>query len=412
MKAQQFTHNADVRSTIKELRAWQAKHPAGAEVSDIIDADGNQYVDLVMEGGGVLGIGLLGYTYAMEQVGIRFRSIAGTSAGSIAALLFAAYDTAERPKSAALAVELAKQDLREFVDGDSDAHDFTDALLRGAGLFGLGLKFVQVLDNFREDLGLHPGDAFKQWIQTILEQRGVRTSADLEHRMAHRPRGLKSRDGNAQIGPARLALITAEITTETKVEFPEMAPLFWPNPQAVNPAEFVRASMSVPFFFHPYRVANLPQGIAAQKLWDEIASYNGPVPQQALFMDGGIVSNFPIDVFHEMERVPLAPTFGAKLGTDRRTPQHVENIRDLTAAVFNTARHALDYDFITRNPDYSHLVTCIDTAKHNWLNFSIKDADKVDLFRRGVDDAANFLMNFDWQNYKQIRADLMRAFNR
>ena len=40
--------------------------------SDIIDDDGHQYVDVVMEGGGVLGIALVGFTYVLEQVGIDF----------------------------------------------------------------------------------------------------------------------------------------------------------------------------------------------------------------------------------------------------------------------------------------------------------------------------------------------------
>ena len=56
-------------------------------VSDIIDDEGHQYVDLVMEGGGTLGIALLGYIYALESIGIRFLSIGGASAGSIMALI-------------------------------------------------------------------------------------------------------------------------------------------------------------------------------------------------------------------------------------------------------------------------------------------------------------------------------------
>jgi len=58
--------------------------------SDAIDEAGNQYVDIVMEGGGVLGVALIGYLYTLEEAGIRFGSIGGTSAGSIAAMLLAA----------------------------------------------------------------------------------------------------------------------------------------------------------------------------------------------------------------------------------------------------------------------------------------------------------------------------------
>ena len=57
----------------------------------------------------------------------------------------------------------------------------------------------------------------------------------------------------------RLAMVAADITTETKVEFPKMADLYWNNPGQVNPACYARASMSIPFFFHPYRVSECPQ---------------------------------------------------------------------------------------------------------------------------------------------------------
>ncbi|HEV7648515.1 MAG TPA: patatin-like phospholipase family protein [Actinophytocola sp.] len=39
-------------------------------------------VDLVLEGGGVKGIGLLGAVLAMADAGYRFERIAGTSAGA------------------------------------------------------------------------------------------------------------------------------------------------------------------------------------------------------------------------------------------------------------------------------------------------------------------------------------------
>ncbi|MFQ2704535.1 hypothetical protein ACK3ZF_16740 [Aeromonas caviae] len=35
--------------------------------SDAIDEDGNQYIDIVMEGGGVLGVALIGYLYTLEE---------------------------------------------------------------------------------------------------------------------------------------------------------------------------------------------------------------------------------------------------------------------------------------------------------------------------------------------------------
>src|SRR5215467_8854052 len=53
--------------------------------------------DLVLEGGGVKGIGLAGAVLALDQAGYRFQRIAGTSAGAIAAAIIAALNKKEQP---------------------------------------------------------------------------------------------------------------------------------------------------------------------------------------------------------------------------------------------------------------------------------------------------------------------------
>src|ERR1044071_6636874 len=68
-------------------------------VSDTLDGEGNQYVNLVQKGGGVLGIALVGYTYILEEMGIRFLRMAGTSAGAINTALMAVIGNKEDPKS-------------------------------------------------------------------------------------------------------------------------------------------------------------------------------------------------------------------------------------------------------------------------------------------------------------------------
>ena len=66
-----------VVAAVEQARARILAHP----VSDIRDRHGNQYVDLVMEGGGVLGVALAGYSYVLESAGLRFLGLGGTSAG-------------------------------------------------------------------------------------------------------------------------------------------------------------------------------------------------------------------------------------------------------------------------------------------------------------------------------------------
>jgi NTE family protein len=118
---------AAAAGSVAIARALKEQHK---EFSDMIDDEGNQYVDLVMEGGGVLGIALTGYTYVLEQAGIRFLGVGGTSAGSINALMIAALDVPSQPKSEKLLATLADMPMDEFIDGDSDARDFSHAILR------------------------------------------------------------------------------------------------------------------------------------------------------------------------------------------------------------------------------------------------------------------------------------------
>ena len=378
--------------------------------SDITDAAGHQYVDLVMEGGGMLGIALVGFTYVLEQAGIRFLQIGGASAGAINAMLLAALGTPEETKSEKILEELANVDMYSFVDGDSDARELIEAWMENAGKFKLGLKLAQVLDSINDDLGLNPGDVFHQWITKILKKSGIKTTRDLLERLAKLPPTLKHRkDVSLKNRTAGLALVAADVSTQTKAVFPKMAPLYWKNHEAVNPADYVRASMSIPFFFHPFRVDKIPGGAEAMKLWKQFADYDQTPPKSCVFIDGGIMSNFPINLFHRPDRVPTAPTFGVKLGVDNRKTEDITKPFTLVSVIFDAARFNLDADFIARNQDYRQLVSCIGTGEHNWLNFNMKDEEKIDLFVRGAQTAERFLREFDWNEYKKTRESIAQS---
>ena len=406
MKITQFTLHPTVFHLIAELK--QEGIPQ-KPFSDVVDDQGNQYVELVMEGGGVLGIALIGYNYVLEQMGLRFFSLAGTSAGSINALLLAALGDISQPKAERLVEILANKNLMEFVDGDSDAQSFVKALIRGDGMMKMMWKGGQVIDNLRKDIGLNPGDDFLQWMTKILDDNGIKTMADLQRQFGQVPPSLKIRSGVDKtisgLNP-RFAVIAADLSTETKVDFPRMTPLYWENPEEVNPAIFARASMSVPYFFQPLTIKNCPEGAQALTNWEALASFHGVPPKTAYFVDGGILSNFPVDIFHKPDVVPRLPTFGVRLGIDRDKANQITGPGNLFGAMFNSIRHLHDYDFILRNPDYKMLLEKIDIGDHDWLNFAMGDEAKIDLFVRGAKAAANFLRRFDWSKYKQIRLAL------
>lgn len=410
VRLEEFTRNERVRRAVEGLERVVEERP----VSDLVDDEGNQYVDLVMEGGGTLGIALLGYVYALEQARIRFLDIGGTSAGAITAMLLAAADTKDKPKGERLLEMLATQNLGDFVDGEMGVRSFIRiALARRPKLLKLLLiPFGPVaLNALLNNLGLNPGQVFQDWMAKKLEASGIHTVEELDARMKWLPPTLKRR-GERTFSKddidCHLALIASEVVTESKIEFPRMAELFWEDWRKQNPAVFVRASMSVPFFFFPMTV-NLPQ-TREQELkarWGHLVGFEDVEPgMECHLIDGGIMSNFPINVFH-VPGEPSAPTFGVRLGN--RQKHTIRKPGDLGKAVFESARHTLDYDFILRHPDYKHLLAHIETGEHKWLDFNLSQEAQVDLFARGVEKGAEFLKGFQWEAYKEERRRLARV---
>lgn len=414
MKVTDFTENGLVLSILEDL-----KETVGPDknFSDIIDDNGHQYVDLVQEGGGVLGVALVGYVYVLEQMNIRFLSLAGTSAGSINTLLMASAGRIDELKSSWILECLCNKKLIDFVDGDNDAREFIDALLGNISNLKLALKGAQVIDNFRDDFGLNPGKNFHDWMKNLLNQKKIKNMEDLQNL-----RDAGATDGNnvknrltdtvynTSDNFTQIAIIAADITTQSKIVFPEMSELLYANPEKVNPADFARASMSIPFFFQPFRINKIPTGADAWRKWNKMTGLNASIPEEVLFMDGGIISNFPIDIFHNNTKVPDAPTFGVKIGLDKAEINKNEKFFSLIGSVFNTARYSSDDNFLRTNPDFRHLIGYIDTGTHNWLNFGLTDDAKIDLFIRGAQAASSFLKSFDWEKYKGIRKVKMQLY--
>jgi len=402
-----FTNNPTISSILG--RAKKLKDDKSVHFSDILDADGNQYVDLVQEGGGVLGIALVGYTYVMENAGIRFFSLAGTSAGAINTMLMAGLGKIQDAKSEKILDVLSKKNLFDFVDGDKVVKKLLKKVLNKEKGIGLALIFngVKIYKILKSKLGLNPGNDFELWIEQILKSSNISSIEDMTKLRNILPVGLKVRGGKEiDDAKAKLAIITSDITTHTKTEFPKMLELYWAHPENVSPKDLVRASMSIPFFFEPFEIDNIPNaGKENDKKWYEYARYSGPVPSKIKFVDGGMLSNFPINVFHRTDGgVPRMPTFGARLSVYRETYSKAKNILGMSGAMISTMRQIHDYDFLLKNPDYSKLICRIDAdEKFNWLDFNMSAERQVELFNLGAQKAIEFLEGFDWKAYKKIR---------
>lgn len=131
------------------------------------------------------------------------------------------------------------------------------------------------------------------------------------------------------------------------------------------------------------------------------------------FVDGGLLSNFPIDAFLERSRFrddPEQPTriesmatIGVTLTSAARVraPRRGRGISQAAAhvaAMIDAMRGVRDRDAIeiaslSRKIDALSDVAIapVDVGPHHWLNFDLSPDEKQDLFLRGIADAADFL---------------------
>ena len=438
-------------------------------MSDLVDAHGNQYVNLVQEGGGVLGIALVGFTYILESMGIRFWRLAGTSAGAINTILLAGIKNKQDPKSKEILMYLTrdKDQLIKFVDGYWILKPLLKLILNKGSVIRIILLFlicllalwlvaliiqafvysrfildfiivvgifyviligyiVYLLKRFkRHKYGLNPGNAFTEWIGDILKENNAETLSKLKAKSyleadqllnvtQDRKQSLTPNSNLDKLIGSDVVLVACDITTEMKVEFPKNARLYWTDIESVNPAEFVRASMSIPFFFEAKSSPPIDAKNAETLTeWQNI-NYTGKLPPNALFVDGGIISNFPINVFHNPNiKVPRLPTVGVRLGTgvSSYNKNIFKGIPNFIEAIFSTVRFHFDKDFLIKNNFYDKYVCKVDIKGFNWLNFGLSDKEKIDLFIKGAEAARNYLLKFDWEEYKEERASLYEEIN-
>jgi NTE family protein len=236
--------------------------------------------DLVLEGGGVKGIGLVGAVLTLHNAGYQFPRIAGTSAGAITAAIVAALQAAGKPLT----------NLKDYVDSvDYPKFQEESWLRRRFGRVGDAEQLML-------HMGLHSGDYLVEWLSGILEQIGITTFAQL-----------KMDDAGSSLPAAlRYSLIVhvADITRGKVVRLPWDYGNYGLEPDRQRIVDAVRASMSIPFFFDPVRIK------ANAATYEGVSYPAGTVT----WVDGGLLSNFPVEVFDRSDGQPSRwSTIGIKL---------------------------------------------------------------------------------------------------
>lgn len=475
LSVEDFTAHPEVQKKLARLKAkFNNNNPL--IVSDVIDGQGNQYVHLVQKGGGVLGVALVGYTYILEMMGIRFLKQAGTSAGAINTALMTVIGDKQDIKSPGILKAICDLDFFSLVDGHPVARriiknfitngDFVKKikkrifLLLGwfafllvadivlVGLqhtypviaFWTGLSFlltgITILSVFailtyaftlfkrlkNAGYGINPGDFFYDWIKKQFKDNGVITVSDLNKKASAEVPGLRLRHPhpkNLEGLEGSVAFIASELSSKNKIQFPGMCDLFRKKEDIdkLQPAGFVRASMAIPLFFESYIINDIPcKDEEIKKVWLERFNETDP-PSCARFVDGGILSNFPIDLFYlPSVDVPRLPVFGIDL--DDYTPgdkgKNAESwsFGGYFSRMFSTIQNHSDKEFLLKNKVYQKGVGKVKVAKFNWLNFFLPPGKKIELFVLGAKAATEFLENFNWEEYKVERTGMQKQLGK
>ena len=310
-------------------------------------------VDLVLEGGGVKGIGLVGAVLTMSEKGYVFPRVAGTSAGAIVASLIAAHQVAGRPLSN-LETIMTSVDYSMFQD--------EQPLERLAGTPG---EIAELLLH----MGIAKGDYLVEWLGNVLADLGVHTFADL---------AISDTDDSGTGLPAdqrfRLVVHTSDISRGALVRLPWDCPHYGLDPATMRVVDAVRASMSIPFFFRPVTFST-PSG-------------------KVTWVDGGMLSNFPITVFDRTDGESARwPTWGIKLSArpaavqvDRPAGNDFELARScLQTLLSGWDRYHLDDENVTQRTVF------VDTGSMSATNFGITQQEQSQLFESGRSAATSFL---------------------
>jgi NTE family protein len=469
-----FVRHPGVIGCIETLKLKFGQNFEKLLVSDTIDQNGNQYVNLVQKGGGVLGVALVGYTYVLEQAGVRFLRLAGTSAGAINTSLLVVIGSKEETKSEKTLKYLCDLDFFNLVDGkpfirwliknfitnekfetnlrrwvsglllimfglvSADfvflafrSHEWArialpfSAFLTGTHLLLITSLIIYINYLFRSlresGHGVNPGNYFYNWIKAIMDENGVSNVSQLNSKASTLPninvRNPETQNVHTLSGD--VTFITSELVSENKVEFPKMANLFRENVDELHPAHFVRASMSIPIFFESHTIDNIDtKSSKIKQAWLEHFGDDNEIPDIARFIDGGMLSNFPINIFYNPKVVePRLPSWGIDLDDSdpKAGKQESEkapwSLGSYLGRLFNTIRYYYDKDFLIKNNVFKKGIGKIPLAEFNWLNFFISDQDKLKMFIRGAEAARDFLLTFDWPQYQKERTQMQMTLN-
>ncbi|MCV7103092.1 patatin-like phospholipase family protein [Mycobacterium palustre] len=301
--------------------------------------------DLVFEGGGVRGIGLVGAVDALTQAGYRFPRIAGSSAGAVVASLVAALQVAGEPLTR-LAEVMRHIDYRKFLDR---------SLIGKTPVIGGGLSLL--LND-----GVYRGAYLERLLAGLLGDLGVHTFGDL-----------RTGEESEQFAWS-LVVAASDLSRRRLVRIPWDLGSYGIDPDGFPVARAVHASSAIPYVFEPVRVAG------------------------ATWVDGGLLSDFPVQLFDRPD--PRWPTFGIRLSARPGIPptHPVRGPVSLGIAAIETLVSNQDNAYID-DPCTVRRTIFVPADEMSPIDFDITAEQRDALYQRGLRAGQQFLQTWDYADF-------------
>lgn len=295
-------------------------------------------IDGVFSGGGLKGFALLGACQVLEENGIRFNRVAGTSAGSIIAAFIAAGYTAKE-----IEAMLDEINLKTFLDPRKTV---------------LPLPFTKWL-NLYFKMGLYQGKVLEQWFFDKLAAKNIYSFGDLPE--------------------DSLKIVASDLSNGKMLILPDDLPAYGIYPERFPVSRALRMSCGIPFFFEPVKMK----------------TRNG----RNIVVDGGVLSNFPLWIFDDEEGKRERPVLGLKLSrsTSEKKKREIDNGLQLFEALFATMKDAHDERYISRK--FERDIIFIPVEDFTSTQFDLSEETKIELIQNGRKRTKDFLNS--WYCYSK-----------
>lgn len=272
------------------------------------------YKNLVLEGGGVRGLAYAGALQVLEEKEILkdIENVAGSSAGAIAGLMVALNYNSHEIDSI-----LDKLKIDEFNDGKF---------------------FIGKLRRLKNEYGVFKGNKMEDWLSRLIVEKTGNENITFE----------ELNELHLNDKTFKNFFCTGTNISDQKIEI-----LSWKTWPKMKLKTAVHISSSIPFYFVPVAIDSLGNEVP---MGDTLVNYK-------LFVDGGMLSNFPISIFDSClnGNNPLVcdqvifnkATLGLKLERGEQVknfeknemsiaPYEIANMKDYSSAVMNLMMEGLN----------------------------------------------------------------------